>query len=86
MSYQIHDQYVDLAAGMHVIEIRDGSTSEIVQVALRNHSCPACGVLYPKASLAEYDPKAKVAELIEQREASKAEVMAYAQKHGIKVR
>lgn len=86
MSYQVHEQYVDLAAGMHVIEIRDGKSSEIVQIALRNHSCPACGVLYPKADLDEYDPKAKVAEIIEQREAAKAAMLAYSKKHGIAVK
>lgn len=86
MSYQVHDQYVDLASGMHVYEIRDGKTSEIVQFALRHHSCPSCGFLYHKTELDQLDPKAMVAALIEEREASKAAFLDYAKKHGVQVR
>jgi hypothetical protein len=85
MPFTVHEQHVDISLGMHVIEIRDGKSSEIVQIALRNHSCPACGVLYSKTELGEIDPKAMVAALIEERNASQDAMREYAKKHGLKV-
>lgn len=86
MTFQIHEQYLDLNAGFHVIELRDGKTSHIVQIAVGADSCPACGHLTPKDNLGQLDPKAAVAEINAALNASHTAMHVYAEKHGIPIR
>lgn len=84
--FTLHEQYLDLASGFHVIELRDGKKQHIVQIAIGHDSCPACGAVHPKANLDEIDPKALVAQVNESLNASHTAMLAYARKHGIQVR
>lgn len=86
MSYQLHQQYLDLESGFHVIELRDGSKKHLVQIAVGHDSCPACGAVYPKTNLGEIDPKAAVAQVNEPLNASHANMHEYAKKHGLTIR
>lgn len=85
--YSIHTQHVDTASGFHVIELRDErGNRHFVQIALGYDSCPACGEVYPKDNLAEIDPMAMVATINASLNQSRADVLAYAQKHKLKVK
>lgn len=84
--FTLHAQYLDLDSGFHVIELRDGKKQHLVQIAVGHDSCPACGAVHPKTELGEIDPKALVAQVNEQLNASHAAMLAYAQKHGIPVK
>lgn len=86
MSFSIHEQFLDVASGMHVIELRDGKTSHFVQIFVGHDACPACGHLTPKTNLDELDPKALVAEVNESLNKSHDQMRAYALKHGIKIK
>lgn len=84
--FVLHEQYLDLASGMHVMELRDGKVTHFLQIYVGHDSCPACGSVYPKNNLGEIDPKAKVADSGSSLSASLADMLAYATKHGIKVK
>lgn len=81
--FALHEQYLDLASGFHVIELRDGKTQHLIQIAIGHDACPACGAVHPKTNLGELDPKVLVAEVNEQLNKSQAGMIAYARKHGI---
>lgn len=86
MSFQIHQQHVDLGSGFHVIELRDGKKSHLVQIAIGHDSCPACGHVYPKTNLDEIDPKTMVAQVNESLDSSHSAMHAYARKHNLEVK
>ena len=47
--YSLHQQYLDLGSGFHVIELRDErGNRHLVQLAIGHDACPACGAVYPK--------------------------------------
>ena len=84
--FQVHEQYLDLESGHHVVKLRDGKTEHIVQIAVGFDSCPACGHVHPKTNLGELDPKAAVAQVIESLNQSHANMQEYAKKHGLSVK
>jgi hypothetical protein len=87
MSYQLHEQYLDLNSGFHVIELRDErGNKHLIQIAVGADACPACGKVTPKANLGELDPKAMIAEINAKMNAAQADMLAYAQKHCLKVK
>lgn len=86
MSYQIHEQYVDLDSGHHVIVLRDGNTQHSLQIPLSRNSCLACGRLHPVDDLGELDPRALASEEIGKLDKSRDGVRAYAAKHGLAIR
>ncbi len=50
--YSLHQQYLDLASGFHVIELRDERGHQhLVQLAVGHDACPACGAVHPKDNL-----------------------------------
>lgn len=87
MSYQLHQQCLDLDSGFHVIELRDEhGRQHLLQLALGHDVCVACGSVTPKDNLGELDPKALIAAELERLNASHAAMMEYAAKHGLKVK
>lgn len=86
MSFQIHEQYLDLESGHHVVKLRDGKKEHIVQWPVGIDSCPTCGHVHPKTNLDEIDPKAMVAEVIESINQSHTNMHEYAKKHGIPIK
>ena len=84
--FTVHEQYLDLNSGFHVVKLRDGKTEHVVQIAIGHDSCPACGAVHPKDNLGELDPKAAVATVNEALNASQANMLAYARKHGVPIR
>lgn len=85
--YQLYQQHLDLASGFHVIELRDErGNRHLVQLAVGHDACPACGHLHPKDNLDTLDPAAAVAQINESLNTSHANMHAYAQKHGLKVK
>jgi hypothetical protein len=87
MAYSLHQQYLDLASGFHVIELRDErGNRHLVQISVGHDSCPACGAVHPKTNLGELDPKAAIAQINEALNTSQNNLMAYAAKHGLKVK
>lgn len=84
--FALHDQYLDLASGFHVIVLRDGKKEHIVQIAVGHDACPACGHVTPKDNIDVIDPKAMVAAVNEALNKSHADMLDYAQKHGVPVR
>jgi len=87
MTYQLHQQHLDLASGFHIIELRnEHGHQHFVQIAVGHDSCPACGAVHPKTNLDEIDPKELVAQAVESLNTSHSNMLAHAQKHGLKVR
>jgi hypothetical protein len=87
MPFSLHGQYLDAALGFHVIELRsEHGHSHLVQIAVGQDACPACGAVHPKDNLGELDPKALVAEVTEQLNASHAAMLEYAAKHRLPVK
>jgi hypothetical protein len=85
--YSRHRQYLDMTSGFHVIELRDAQGNQhVIQLAVGHASCPTCGAVHPKANLDELDPEAVVAEVTKQLNASQQQMLAYAAKHGLKVK
>ena len=59
--YSLHQQYLDLASGFHVIELRDErGHRHLIQLAIGHDACPACGSVHPKDNLGALDPAAAV--------------------------
>jgi hypothetical protein len=85
--YSVYAQHLNTASGFHVIELRnEHGHQHLVQIPIAHDSCPACGHVHPKTGLDEIDPKALVAQVVESLNASHANMLAYAQKHGLKVK
>ena len=85
--FQRHSEYIDTDAGFHVVELRDGrGNRHLVQIALRHDTRIACGKVTPNGNLGELDPKAMVAEVVDQLNASHAAMLEYAAKHGVMVK
>ncbi len=85
--YRLHQQYLDLASGFHVIELRDErGNRHLVQLAVGHTACPACGTVQPKDNLDALDPVAAVAQVSEALNTSQRQILAYAAKHGLTVR
>jgi hypothetical protein len=83
--YQLHTQHLDIASGMHVIELRDErGNRHLLQIAVGHDACPACGHVHAKDILG--DPKASMAAVVEQLDKSQASMLAYAQEHGLAVK
>ena len=60
--YSLHQQYLDMASGFHVIELRDErGNRHLIQLAVGHDACPACGAVHPKDNLGSLDPAAAVA-------------------------
>lgn len=80
--YNLHEQYLDLASGFHVIELRNQyGHRHLVQIQLGHDACPACGAVHPKSNLDTLDPVAAVAEVREALNTSQRQLLAYAAKH-----
>jgi hypothetical protein len=86
MAYQIQEQHIDLESGFHVIILKDGKRSHIVQIAIGADACPACGHLTPKDNLGQIDPKSMVAAVNESLNKSQMDMLEYAKRHGIPVK
>ncbi len=85
--YNLHEQYLDLASGFHVIELRDErGNRHVVQIALGHDACPACGGVRPKDNLHAIDPAAAIRAVNDALNTSQQQMLAYAGKHGLKVR
>lgn len=86
MPFQIQTQHIDLASGMHVIELGDAQGHKhIVQIAIGHDACPACGAVHQK-DLEGIIPQAAVAQVVESLNASHANMHEYAKKHGIPIK
>lgn len=87
MSYSLHQQYLNLDSGFHVLDFRDEKGRQhLVQIAVGLEGCPACGRVHPKDSLGEIDPKVLAGEVNEAVNTSHAAMLEYAKKHGIPVK
>jgi hypothetical protein len=85
--FRVHSQYLDSATGFHVILLQDESGNQhVVQIAVGAEKCPACGIAYPKDNLGAVDPKAMIASVSESLNRAQEAAMAYAKKHGLKVK
>ena len=85
--YSVHQQYLDLASGFHVIELRDPrGHRHLVQLAVGHDACPACGVVHPKDNLGSLDPAAAVQQINSALNTSQQQMLNYAGKHGLTVK
>jgi hypothetical protein len=85
--FSLHQQYLDVASGFHVVELRDErGNRHLVQLAIGHTSCPACGAVYPKDNLENLDPAAAVAAVNEALNTSQQQMLTYAGKHRLAVR
>jgi hypothetical protein len=85
--YSLHQQYLDLASGFHVIELRDERGHQhLVQLAVGHDACPACGAVHPKDNLDTLDPAAAVRQINEALNTSQQQMLIYAAKHGLAVK
>ncbi len=85
--YKLYQQYLDLASGFHVIELRDErGNRHLVQLAVGHTACPACGAVQPKDNLDALDPAAAIAQVNEALNTSQQRMLAYAGKHRLTVR
>jgi hypothetical protein len=85
--YSLHHQYLDTKSGFHVIELRDErGNRHLLQLAVGRDTCPACGAVHPKNNLGELDPSAAIARVQNELNTSQQQMLAYAGKHGLKLR
>jgi hypothetical protein len=85
--YSLHEQYVDMASGFHVIELRDErGHRHLIQLAIGHDCCPGCGAVHPKDSLETLDPAAAIAKVNEALNTSQQQILTYAGKHGLRVK
>jgi hypothetical protein len=85
--YNLHRQYLDMAGGFHVIELRDERGSRhLLQLAIGHDACPACGAVHPKDNLGALDPAAAIAAVHEMLNTSQRQMLDYARKHGLTVK
>jgi hypothetical protein len=85
--FSVHQQYLDLASGFHVIELRDErGNRHMVQFAVGHDACPACGAAHPKTNLGSLDPAAAVHQICTALNTSQHKMLNYAGKHGLTVK
>jgi hypothetical protein len=85
--FSLHQQYLDMASGFHVIELRDErGNRHLIQLAVGHDACPACGAVHPKDNLDNLDPSAAVHQVNEALNTSQRQMLDYATKHGLTVR
>jgi len=85
--YSLHQQYLDLASGFHVIELRDErGHRHLIQLAIGHDACPACGSVHPKDNLGALDPAAAVQQVASALNTSQQQMLTYAAKHGLTVK
>lgn len=87
MSFQVTSQYFDKASGMHVAKLRNEHDIEhIVQIAVSHDACPACGHVHLKSDTGSLDPRAMIAAVIADLDASHAQMDAYIAQHKLTVK
>jgi hypothetical protein len=85
--FSLHQQYLDLESGFHVIELRDErGNRHLLQLAVGHDACPACGAVHPKDNLGSLDPAAAIREVTHALNTSQQKMLSYAGKHGLTVR
>jgi hypothetical protein len=85
--FSLHQQYLDLASGFHVIELRDErGHRHLLQLAVGHEACPACGAVHPKDNLGSLDPAAAAREVAQALNTSQQQMLSYAGKHGLMIR
>jgi hypothetical protein len=85
--FNVHQQYLDLASGFHVIELRDDrGNRHLVQIAVGHDTCPSCGAVHARNHLNTLDPAATIRQVTEMLNASQQQTLAYAAQHGLKVK
>jgi hypothetical protein len=85
--FSVHQQYLDLASGFHVIELRDErGHRHLIQLAVGHDACPACGAVHPKDNLGSLDPAAAVHQISTALNTSQQQMLNYAGKHGLTVK
>jgi hypothetical protein len=85
--YSLHEQYLDVASGFHVIELRDErGNRHLLQLAVGHEGCPACGAVHLKDNLGALDPAAAIARVNEALNTSQQQMLNYAGKHRLIVR
>jgi hypothetical protein len=85
--YSLHQQYLDMGSGFHVIELRDERGSRhLIQLAVGHDTCPACGAVHPRDNLDTLDPIATVEKITDEINASQQQMLIYAAKHGLTVK
>ena len=85
--FSLHQQYLDLGSGFHVIELRDErGNRHLLQLAIGYDACPACGAVHPKDNLGSLDPAAAVREVAQALNTSQQQMLTYAGKHGLTVK
>ena len=85
--YSLHQQYLDMASGFHVIELRDElGNRHLIQLAVGHDACPACGAVHPKDNLDTLDPATAVHQINEALNMSQRQMLTYASKHGLTVK
>jgi hypothetical protein len=85
--YSLHQQYLDLASGFHVIELRDErGHRHLIQLAIGHDTCPACGTVHAKDNLGALDPAAAIRQTSAALNTSQQQMLTYAAKHGLTVK
>jgi hypothetical protein len=85
--FNLHRQYLDLASGFHVIELRDErGNRHLLQLAIGHDACPACGGVHPKDNLGNLDPAAAIHQVTQALNTSQQKILTYAAKHGLTVK
>jgi hypothetical protein len=85
--YSLHQQYLDLASGFHVIELRDErGNRHVLQLAVGHDSCPSCGAVRPKNDLDILDPAPSIRQALEELNTSQQHALMYAARYGLKVK
>jgi hypothetical protein len=85
--FSLYLQYLDLASGFHVIELRDQrGNRHVLQLAVGAATCPACGHVQAKDNLDALDPSAAIAQTNEALNTSQRQMLSYAAKHGLTVK
>jgi hypothetical protein len=85
--FSLHRQYLDLASGFHVIELRDERGNlHLLQLAIGHDACPACGAVHPKDNLGSLDPAAAAREVAQALNTSQQQMLTYAARHGLTVK
>jgi hypothetical protein len=85
--YSLHQQYLDLSGGFHVIELRDErGHRHLIQLAIGHDACPACGTVHAKDNLGALDPAAAIQQVRDVLNTSQQQMLSYAAKHGLTVK
>jgi hypothetical protein len=85
--FSLHQQYLDLASGFHVIELRDErGNRHLLQLAIGHDACPACGAVHPKDNLGNLDPTAAIREVAHALNTSQQQMLTYGARHGLTVK